>query len=589
MDSLRVRITAGFIIIIILMLTTLGIYNGKLLESTIIDNIASRLEKEAYLVSKSVDWVSLLSQPDQMSRLIETWSESGEARVTVINLDGRVLGDSEVPYQSMENHINRKEVRAALDEKTGIAIRESSTTGEDMLYVAVPVYHGQELLGVLRLAYSIEQVKGTVHKLWMGQLVAFIVVLILFSFLGSRLAKGLTEPIEKIIEVARNITKQRYGTKVKVKGKGEIADLARAINFMSESLEQQMKQIREEEKRFTDVMKNMVSGVILINQEGRILLVNRAIESILGLNGDEIIGIRHNETTKNFGLSQLIDRVLKEKNRVRNEIHIYYPEEKILDANLAPLFDEEGHFVGVVVVLHDITEIRRLEKIRSDFVANASHELKTPVTSIRGFAETLLDGAMYEEETLQSFLKIIYNESERLQRLIDDILDLTKIEQKRLPLEIRCCSIHDLITELETHLHGELEKKQISFSSQIPEDMKIEADYDRLKQIFINLIANAIQYTPEGGQIEVTATETAANITIHVRDTGIGIPKKDLNRIFERFYRVDKARSRHSGGTGLGLAIVKHLVDSHLGKIWVESEEGKGSIFHVELPKKQTV
>jgi two-component system phosphate regulon sensor histidine kinase PhoR len=330
----------------------------------------------------------------------------------------------------------------------------------------------------------------------------------------------------------------------------------------------------------------MFSGVILVDQHGHILLSNRASQQILNKTQADLIGRSYSEVTKNLDLRQWIEEVFRYKKGLRNELHLYYPEEKIVDTSLAPLFDEYNAFVGVVIVLHDITEIRRLEKIRSDFVANASHELKTPVTSIRGFTETLLDGAMYEEELLHSFLQIINKESERLQRLIDDILDLSKIEQKKLSLEVKPCHMESIINDVILHVQTDLEKKGIQFSSSIPGDLVIEADPDRLKQIFINLIVNAIQYTPENGKVWIETEVKEDKVIFAVCDTGVGIPKQDLRRVFERFYRVDKARSRHSGGTGLGLAIVKHLVESHHGRIWVESVEGKGSKFFVELTKE---
>lgn len=587
MKRLRFRLTAGFILVIMLVLIILGIYNAKLFENTYIDTLSSRLEKEAMLISKSFNWESMIRKDySTLARQVETWSASGDARVTIIDREGTVLADSEVSYQEMENHRSRAEVVQALQGETGTSLRYSHTTSKDTIYVAVPLYVKEDLAGVIRLAYPIQLAKTKVHQLWLGQFVALLIIFLLSSYIGSRIAKGLTGPIEKITEVARDITRQRFGTKISIEGKGEIAELARVINYMSENLEKQMRQIRENEKKLSDVLTNMFSGVILVDQHGHILLSNRASQQILNKTQADLIGRSYSEVTKNLDLRQWIEEVFRYKKGLRNELHLYYPEEKIVDTSLAPLFDEYNAFVGVVIVLHDITEIRRLEKIRSDFVANASHELKTPVTSIRGFTETLLDGAMYEEELLHSFLQIINKESERLQRLIDDILDLSKIEQKKLSLEVKPCHMESIINDVILHVQTDLEKKGIQFSGSIPGDLVIEADPDRLKQIFINLIVNAIQYTPEKGKVWIETEVKDDKVIFAVCDTGVGIPKQDLRRVFERFYRVDKARSRHSGGTGLGLAIVKHLVESHHGRIWVESVEGKGSKFFVELPKE---
>lgn len=587
MKSIRFRLTAGFIFIVSALLILLALYNGRLMEETVMKQLELRLDREANLLVKSVDWPALFDHLDRMQAELKDLSSAGEVRITVIAPDGRVLGDSHSDYRKMDNHAMREEIMMAREAGYGKSIRMSSTVEDRLIYVAVPLNGQKERIGYLRLAYSVGTVQGLVHQVWLTQGTVFLLALLLFSLLGSRIARKISTPIEKMTWVAKDITRQKFGSTVQVEGDGEIAELARAINFMSVSLEKQVKKIREDEERFNDVLRNMVSGVILIHEKGRIILANRAVSAMLGIPEEEMIGHFHIEAMKNYALSQLIDRVFATKEKVRGEINLYYPQERVLDVNIAPLFIQEKKLSGAVVVLHDITDIRRLERVRSEFVANASHELKTPVTSIKGFAETLLDGAMNEKETLRSFLTIIYNESERLQRLIQDILDLSKIEQKKLPLELKKFHIYSLIEEIAPTVRKDMAKKGIAFHNEIPPQLTIEADYDRTKQIFINLIQNAVQYTPDHGSIQLTAEERDEGVTVMVEDTGIGIPAKDITRIFERFYRVDKARSRHSGGTGLGLAIVKHLVESHRGKIWVTSEEGKGSRFYVLFPGKR--
>ncbi len=575
-------------LILILLLTSLGIYNAKLLEDTYIDTLSERLQKEAMIISHSFDW-SIVNEnkKDRFQALVGKWSNAGEARVTVINIDGEVLADSDLSSDIMENHRTREEIERALTGDIGVAVRHSKSTGVDQLYVAVPLYNEEQLLGVVRLSYPIQLAETKVHKLWLGQIATLILAFILFSVIGSQIAKGFTRPIEKITEIARNITKQNFGTKVKVKGKGELADLAQAINYMSHSLEQQLKHIHEEEKKLSDVLTNLVSGVLLINPVGTVVLANRMAGQMIGISTQSNQFLSYSNLITDVTLKQCIDQIFMDKKEIREELHLYYPDEKIIDASLAPLFDGDGEFVGVVIVLHDLTEIRRLEKVRSDFVANASHELKTPVTSIKGFSETLLDGALDEKETLKAFLEIIHTESERLERLIRDILDLSRIEQKRLSLEYKRCKLFHIVEEISQSLQVQLERKSLEFSNEIPQDLELDADPDRLKQIFINLIINAIAFTPEKGRIWVATSEEQNRITIEVSDTGLGIPKQEMHRIFERFYRVDKARSRNSGGTGLGLAIVKHLVESHHGSIWVKSEEGRGTQFFIELSKEK--
>ncbi len=469
MSRLRIRVTVVFVVILILLLSILGLYNGKLLEDTYIDTLSERLQKESMIISSSFDWSMIREEnQDLLAELVQSWSAAGEARVTVIDTDGKVLADSDISSNVMENHRTRQEIQEALSGGTGTAIRQSSSTGIDQLYVAVPLYFDEQILGVVRLSYPIQLAESKVHRLWIGQAIIFMFAFILFSIIGSQLVRRFTRPIEKITEIARNVSRQEFGAKVMVKGKGELAQLASAINEMSHSLEQQMKRIREDEKRLSDVLTNLVSGVMLINPDGKIMLVNRMARHILGVPIQTGNTQHFSELITDVTLNQWIHQIIIDQRTIRNELHLYYPIEKIIDTSLAPLFDGDGKFAGVVTVLHDLTDVRRLEKIRSDFVANASHELKTPVTSIRGFAETLLDGDLEERDTVRNFLDIIHTESERLERLIQEILDLSRIEQKRMALKYVRSNMYSLVDEVAHSLHVQLELKAIHFSNYIP-------------------------------------------------------------------------------------------------------------------------
>jgi two-component system phosphate regulon sensor histidine kinase PhoR len=359
---------------------------------------------------------------------------------------------------------------------------------------------------------------------------------------------------------------------------------------MARSLKWQMNQIMENENRLKSVLENMVSGVMVIDGKQKIALSNRSAERILGVPAADLLGKKYDQVKQHLELIRLIEECIGRKELVRDEVIFYFPEERTLEISLVPLFRESGAWSGIVIVLHDITEIRRLERMRSEFVANVSHELKTPIASVKGFAETLLKGAMEDKETAKSFLQIIYDESERLNRLILDILELSKIESKRVPVNFSPVELHSFLHKTLAMMQKQAEKKGIALQAEVQEELYIEADEDRLRQIFLNLISNGINYTPEGGLVKVKAEalpasgEAEEKIRFTVSDTGIGIPKKNLSRIFERFYRVDQARSRSSGGTGLGLSIVKHLVELHRGTITVESKVGAGSRFIIELP-----
>lgn len=585
MTRFRIKLTFTILGLISLVLLLMGMYFAKVLENSYLQSLHELLSRESKLVAQAVRFPTVFDNQESLADRVLQVAPSDEVRLTIINREGQVLYDNSTHADEMENHHDRPEMQAALKGEIGISRRFSETLGYDMMYVAVPVEQGTNIVGAVRSAMSMKDITDTVHNMWYSLLTGLLVTLVVGSIVVSRISFSIIRPIEEITRVARNITQRQYESRVRIKAKDEIGQLAGAINFMASSLEQQMYEISENQQRLAGVLTNMTSGVIFISEQRRIMLVNPAVEKLLGTAGHELVGKLHIEAGKSFGLSQYIDRCLDKSEKFRQEIHIYYPQERILDVNFAPYINFKGESRGVVVVLHDITDIRRLEKMRSDFVANVSHELRTPITSIKGFTETLLEGAMHDEETCRNFLQIISDESERLYRMIRDILDLSKIEQKRIPLQVSRVHVQELIRSAAAIMHDQALKKHLKVT--LPDsqpDIWLMTDKDCLQQIVLNLMTNAIAYTPEGGEITIRAKADDEHVTIQVADTGIGIPEKDLTRIFERFYRVDKARSRDSGGTGLGLAIVKHLVENLHGQIGVESVEGKGTAFTVTLP-----
>jgi two-component system phosphate regulon sensor histidine kinase PhoR len=589
MNKLWLRIFSTFFALLAAVLLGIGLIIADIMKNTYMDMVRSQLSETADIIIKTVDKKSMLKNSNELQNYIHHYYSNHDPRITIILSNGKVLADSDRDPHKMENHSNRPEFREVVRKhhSYGESVRRSPTLGYSMIYIAKPLQMDGHTIGVVRASVTLKKIEHTLNQLWISLGLAMIITLTVSGIIGFRMAKRFTRPIEASIQVANRLIEKDYDSRVKTKASGELKQLANAINDLAISLKQQMEEIRENQQRLTGVLANMVSGVMLINPSGRITLVNRAMEKIIGASSDKLIGKLHIEAGKNFGLSQLIDRSLKEGVRIHEEVHIYYPKERILDAHIAPYVGDRDEIKGVITVLHDITEIRRLEKIRSEFVANVSHELKTPLTSLKGFAETLLDGAMYDEKTCRSFLKIIYDESDRLHRLISDILDLSKIEQQRLPLKPQPLNVTDVIYETVETVQETIHKKHLHLNLPDKKEVVIEAEKDRLQQIILNLVTNAAAYTPEGGNIDIELYDKGKEVDIVIRDTGIGISKQDLPRIFERFYRVDKARSRQSGGTGLGLAIVKHLVESHHGAIHVESEEGKGTEFTITLPKKQ--
>ncbi|EAE5345461.1 TPA: PAS domain-containing protein [Listeria monocytogenes] len=590
MKKLWLKIGLSFFILFFVVMVIVGIFSGELMKSTYLNMKENQLEDDAKILLQTTNMENLDLDKDAatIQKSLDPLGEDIDARITVIDSKGDVVADTKKDPEKLDNHMNRPEVTDILKkgESVGISIRESDSLGYSMLYVAVPVKHQGKTDGVLRISISLESVDAAVAKLWGNLALIFGIALVIIAAISVFIARKITRPVREIIEVSTDLANHKYDSRIHGKISGELQDLSISVNTLAESLETQMFEIKQNEQRLNAIVQNLVSGVMLINVDKQVIMTNRTMYQILG--ETEITGKPFYEVIKSFALSQLIEATFETKTIQQKEIILYFPREMILDASVSPILGENGEITGIILLLHDITQIRHLENVRSEFVTNVSHELKTPVTALKGFAETLLDGAMYDEMLLKKFLTIIKEESDRLHRLIMDILALSRIEQNPVPENVELVEVDEVIEQSARTIFEMATEKNIQVI--IPEktipSVTIETDRDKLQQILINLLSNAINYTPVDGKVEVKLIEQEAEVIIEVTDNGIGIPAKDIDRVFERFYRVDKARSRHSGGTGLGLSIVKHLVENCGGRIEVESQEEVGSTFRVTLPKK---
>lgn len=621
MNSFRSRLAAVMIVLIGLAVTASGIYMVISFERSHYAAMRDNLVREIGLIADAVEWVP----PDQADaakyyteRAHHYRSITG-ARVTFIGRDGEVLGDSDHDPRSMENHADRPEVIGALRDGIGHDIRQSDTVRQNMMYVAA-MAGPDEGAGYIRLALGVSQIEESIRGLWFGLITGLLILFAVTAAVSWRIARSLTRPLEAVIRTAQRIRNMEYDARVPVVPRGEIGELGRAVNAMAESLQQQMMRIREKESQLESVLDNMINGIVMIDRTGSIRLLNRMAEELLGLPARELTGRHYTEARQQYELIRMIQEGLERREHLHDEMTFYYPEERLVEITLVPIFDKD-EFAGVLLVLQDVSAIRRLERMRSEFVANVSHELKTPIAAVKGFAETLLGGAADDPETMRSFLQIIHDESDRLNRLVNDILELSQVESRRVPLQFSPVELEPFIRKTVELLAKEAARKNIRIDMSVGGGVYVEADEDRLRQIVMNVVSNAINYTPEGGRVQIRVEPVASGgagmpravdahaaagasvpddpasvsvgpdaadeydaVRIWITDTGIGIPKKDLPRIFERFYRVDKARSRGSGGTGLGLSIVKHLVELHRGTISVESTVGAGTTFMIELP-----
>ncbi|GIO10998.1 PAS domain-containing sensor histidine kinase [Cohnella xylanilytica] len=596
MHKFRFKLTALFLLLIGLTVLAAGILMSFSYKENHQNALKDHMVAEIRVLIAAAPWPAGQPESEQAAYLqsqAQRFKDLADMRITYIRPDGLVLGDSDHDPATMDNHSDRKEVKEALESGLGSSIRNSPTLGQNMLYVAMAVKDGDKTVGIVRLAVSLKDVERSLGNMWIALVSGLLILFVIAAAVSYRIARSVTRPLERMTSAAKRMANMDYEIRVPDAGRDEVSELARALNAMAASLQDQVDEIRQNEIRLQSVLDNMTSGVVMIGPDGRVKLYNRSAEQLLGSTTRERVGRSYSEAKQQYELLQLIREALQNHEPLHEELTVYYPEERLLEVNIVPMsMGEESGDPGLLLVLQDVTAIRRLERMRSEFVANVSHELKTPVAAVKGFAETLLAGAVNDPETAHSFLTIIHDESERLNRLIGDILELSKIESRRSPLQFSPVDVRAFLERLMEFMSTEATKKNIALDLQAEEELFVEADEDRLGQILLNLLQNGINYTPEGGTVRVKAEFVEGTdpeggddrVRITVSDTGIGIPKKDLPRIFERFYRVDKARSRSSGGTGLGLSIVKHLAELHHGSIRVESTVGVGSHFILELP-----
>jgi len=586
--SFKAKLILSYVLVILVSFGFIAFFLDKNLEGNSLHNIQSSLVTQARLIENQITAENLKEEDlTSLGILVKNLGSKTTCRVTVINKRGVVLADSEQSKQDilgMENHINRPEVKIALAGDTGIDTRYSPTLRIDMLYVALPLKYKNEISGVLRLALPLESVQKTLFAIRKIIIIGFVFALILAFVLGSVVAGNTIGLINRMIQVSRRFSDGDFSRRIIQSPKDEIGELANTLNRMAQDIEDKIKEIETQNQKLAAIFNSMIEGVIVVDKKGRIISINPTIETIFGVSKKDAEGKIFLEAIRNNDIPEVINAVLIKGQGASAELTLMYPVSRIFEINATPIFDN-NEVAGCLVVIHDITEIRRLETIRSDFIANVSHELKTPLTSIKGFIETLLEGALDDKENNRNFLVIIQEHAERLNSLVKDLLSLSHLESKEIVLDREDINLRQQTERVILAFKSQLNKKNVEVKDELPVNLSIKADKNRIEQVLTNLIDNAIKFNKEKGFVKIYSQDVNGKIKIVVEDSGIGIPKKDITRIFERFYRVDKARSRELGGTGLGLSIVKHIIELHNGSVGVESTEGFGSKFWLILPR----
>ena len=579
------QIFPSFLLIILIIVIALSWYVSSSLKSFYLDETSSKLEARANLVREYILKKNLLNSKD----LIEECQELAvlsNTRITVVSKNGKVLADSDENPYSMDNHSDRWEIIEALNGRTGTSVRYSYTLNQDMMYLAIPVYEKDVIIAVVRLSFPLIFIEETLWQIQKRIIIGGIIIAILAAFVSFFISRRISRPLERIRKGAERFARGKFDKKLYGRGSVEISSLAETLNTMAKQLDERIRTLSKQRNEQEAMLRSMVEGVIAVDMDERIILINKAAGNFFQISAKDCSKKLISEVIRNTSLQEFIRYALKSNKRTKTEITIFQEKDLVLEIRGSALQDVKGNQIGTLIVMNDITQFRQLESMRSEFVANVSHELKTPITSIKGFVETLQDGEVKDPDKIIQFLDIIAKQTDRMNAIIDDLLKLSRIEQQKESSDIQLSQnkICDIIIGAVQDCKSQTAQKRISINIDCDDNLSANINPLLLRQAIINLVDNSIKYSDTGSNIEITVFEKKKKIVISVRDWGCGISNEHHHRLFERFYRVDKARSHGLGGTGLGLAIVKHIAAIHNGKVSVESESGKGSTFSIHLP-----
>ena len=580
------KLYAGYSAIIVITCALIGILVSQRIERDTLEEIAQSLETKATLLKEPS--IRCLEQPSVTSfqNHIRALGAAINTRLTVIRADGVVIADSEKEPGSMDNHANRPEILAARSHGIGMATRFSDTLRVEMMYVALPLWSGDELVGYIRTAYPLSTIENRLTHIRTAVVFAAGLSATAALLIGFLLAQHFVKPLTAMTAVAESMASGNYDQRLTTSRNDEIGTLAKALNRMAESCREQMETIKTDRNKLAVILSGMTEGVVAVNEDGRVMHLNEAAERLLSAPRAESLGRPIWEITRVREVSEMLSAALRDKTEIQRNLQVTSREKiRFIEMRASPLYGGQGTLVGAVAVLRDVTELHRLETVRREFVANASHELKTPITAIRGLVETLIDDKELDYSRRERFLCKIKEQSLRLSSIVTDLLTLSRLESESNEMRRVAVDLREVILATAKTFAAMAEDRGIAMETQVPNaSVEVLGDEEALCQVVSNLLDNAIKYTPEGGRVWVRLYLQGADAVIEVQDTGVGIEPKDRERIFERFYRVDKARSRELGGTGLGLSIVKHIAISHGGRVTVDSTPGMGSTFRVFLP-----
>jgi len=582
-QSIQWRITIWFVLLVIVSMAVLGAYLTSSVRSNQLTTLRAQLENEAKITAEaSLPGFFGQEVESDLSVLAKKLGDRIDARITIIALDGKVLGDSVEDPATMENHATRPEVRDALASGIGESTRYSTTLGTQMMYIAIPITDDGEIIGVARVALPLTQVQSSVNNIIVIIIIAIIIAAALVVLVAWFITRVTTRPIRELTRASREIASGEFGHKISVGTKDESGQLAHAFNEMSSKLKEMLAIISEDRARLAGILDNMADGVLLTDTEGHIVLTNNAARNLLNIGDKDAEGRPLIEVVREFEFNELLNTCLKTG---REQIAQFESStsNRFLRVIAIPFADEKPG--GALLLIQDLTEVRSLQTMRRELVGNISHEFRTPLAGIKAMIETLQDVAADDKEATKDFLSRIEVEVDRMAQLVAELTELSRIETGKAELELELIDLNGLVEEAITQLKPQVERQKLTLETSLENDLPaVLADKERLRQVMVNLIHNAIKFNRPGGSIKIRTESSEGSVLVEVSDTGIGIASDDLPHIFERFYKADKSRAGQ--GSGIGLAIAKHVVESHGGEIKVKSEEGKGTTFSFILPLK---
>ncbi|MEX1328660.1 MAG: two-component system histidine kinase PnpS [Desulfobacterales bacterium] len=582
------QIFPAFLLITLLSLLAVSWYASNSLQHFFLDQTAADLKIRALLVEKQIAAHLIPLDAAEVDAICKEFGKQSATRITVILPSGQVIGDSRETPRQMDNHAGRPEIVMALKGKPGQSIRYSNTLRQQMIYVAVPLQRNQSTLGVIRTSVPITSIKGELRSIQTKIALGGLLIAVLAAWISLLISRRIIRPIEEMKNGTDRFANGDLTHRLATPASEELASLAEALNQMAAQLDRRIKTIVSQRNELETVLASMLEGVVAIDNEERIININAAAADFFDCKPEKCPGRNLQEVIRNSALQLFVRKSISSKVPKEDDISLYHNGEKTLHLQSSPLLDANKEHIGTLVVFDDVTHLRRLEDMRRDFVANVSHEIKTPLTAIKGFVETLRLGDVDKPEESERFLGIIQKHVDRLSFIVEDLLSLSRIEQEdeRKAIQIEKAKILDVFKSAIQICRSKAEEKKIGIHPICEAQLTSWFDSSLLEQAVVNLLDNAIKYSEPNSTIHLKANLKDAEVKIIVEDRGIGIAKKHLPRLFERFYRVDKARSRNLGGTGLGLAIVKHIAQAHGGNVTVESTLGEGSVFTIHLPEK---